>query len=263
MTSEELESLNYIKFMALLGETNRPPGGKHVIREIVQDAFIDRQSRVLEVGCHTGFSSLEIHRLVGCRVVGLDVSLSPLCLAAQRREGSRPGFVGGDAMRLPFAKGAFDLVVCGGATAWMADRPDAVREYARVTRPWGRIAAVPFFYAVPPPDDLIEELNRLLGISIEKWGLEFWIELFRQEGLELYLSRSRRAVVVNDEAVEAWVSRLAHRRFPPDVWPDLYQTTLGRLQRLFHCFNRNNRYLGYALLIFRVRSEPEEEILFD
>ena len=57
---EELNKLSYTDFVSLIKEENRPSGGKFTIRKIAQNAFINENSKVLEIGCTNGFSSIEI-----------------------------------------------------------------------------------------------------------------------------------------------------------------------------------------------------------
>jgi SAM-dependent methyltransferase len=65
--------------------------------------------RVLDVGCAKGFLLHDLRQVVpGLRVAGLDVSAYAL---GQAMDDVRPWLVRGSAERLPFAKGAFDLVV--------------------------------------------------------------------------------------------------------------------------------------------------------
>ncbi len=65
---EDIEKLSYTDFVSLIQEENRPSGGKNTIREILINTFINKDSKVLEVGCTNGFTSLEIARTIGCKV---------------------------------------------------------------------------------------------------------------------------------------------------------------------------------------------------
>ena len=54
---EKIRNMNYTDFVSFLKEENRPSGGKKTIREIAMNGFVDRHSKVLEIGCTNGFSS--------------------------------------------------------------------------------------------------------------------------------------------------------------------------------------------------------------
>ena len=109
--------------------------------------------RVLDVATGTGDLALEtLRQHPEAHVVGLDFTPEMLALARQKAFGQRqeaatvdldnPAFTAGDALRLPFAGGAFDGVVTAFALRNVVDIPHAFVEMARVTRPGGRVACL-------------------------------------------------------------------------------------------------------------------------
>jgi demethylmenaquinone methyltransferase / 2-methoxy-6-polyprenyl-1,4-benzoquinol methylase len=102
-------------------------------------------ARVLDLATGTADLALRIAREEpSCQVVGLDPSARMLEVA--RGKVSRLGLadrielVLGDAQSLPFSDRAFDGVCIAFGIRNVPDRPKALREMARVTRPGGRIA---------------------------------------------------------------------------------------------------------------------------
>jgi SAM-dependent methyltransferase len=105
---------------------------------------IARRRRVLDLACGSGAVTAELVRRCGGRVVVLDRSRRALA-------SGDTGFAGalrvrGDAVRLPFARGSFDLVFCQFALMWL-DAVAAVREIGRVLKPGGVLVAVEADYA--------------------------------------------------------------------------------------------------------------------
>ena len=97
----------------------------------------------LDVGCGTGFLSLELARR-GHRVTGID--FAPQMLAEARKKAAAQGvavrFEEGDAEQLPFAEGSFDLVMTRHVL-WTLPHPEqAIDEWIRVLRPGGRLAVM-------------------------------------------------------------------------------------------------------------------------
>jgi ubiquinone/menaquinone biosynthesis C-methylase UbiE len=118
--------------------------------------------RVLDLGCGTGILAARTQGLLpGATVVGCDFSRGMLARAAARGPALR--WVQGDALRLPFASGAFDAAVSTEAFHWFPDPHAALRELHRVLARRGRLLVA----LVNPPAEWISrathEASRLAG----------------------------------------------------------------------------------------------------
>jgi SAM-dependent methyltransferase len=97
--------------------------------------------RVLEIACGTGQAT---RRLVaslpaGTAITATDLAPAMLALAAENlSDAPTVELHTADAQALPFAEGAFDLVLCQFGVMFFPDRAGAMRETARVLRPGGR-----------------------------------------------------------------------------------------------------------------------------
>ena len=93
--------------------------------------------RVLDAGCGTGYLAAGLRRArPDLLVVGSDLSTG--MLANARDAGASP-LVQADAGRLPFADGAFDLVVARGVLHHLPDVAGALAEWRRVLAPGGAV----------------------------------------------------------------------------------------------------------------------------
>lgn len=97
--------------------------------------------RSLEVGCGTGFFSLNLHR-AGVLRSGVLTDISPGMVALAQRNADGLGLEMSsqvaDATNLPFAEGEFDLVIGHAVLHRVPDVEEAIREALRVLRPGGR-----------------------------------------------------------------------------------------------------------------------------
>jgi ubiquinone/menaquinone biosynthesis C-methylase UbiE len=117
---------------------------------------------VLDVGCGPGTITLDLAELVAPgRVTGLDRVDDPLVAAraaAAKRGDSTTRFEVGNALQLPFADAAFDVVHAHQVLQHLTDPVEALREMLRVCRPGGWIAARDADYAAmawyPEPPEL-------------------------------------------------------------------------------------------------------------
>lgn len=117
-------------FTAFLAETLRPRPG----------------NRILDVGCGEGLAEVHIGRLhvSQLRLVGVDLMLERVMVARSEvaAHNQRVGVATADACALPFRDRAFDATFCVAVLQHVGEVDAAVREFARVTAPGGRVLAV-------------------------------------------------------------------------------------------------------------------------
>jgi SAM-dependent methyltransferase len=148
-----------------------------------------RARRVLDVGCGTGLLTARAARaLPAARVVGCDFSRGML-RRAQAHGDPRPAFVQGDALRLPFAAGAFEAVVSTEAFHWFPDQAQALAEFHRVLGPGGQVLVG----LVNPPFELVSRAaqvaSRLAGEPF-RWPTRARMrELFEGAGFRVEAQR--------------------------------------------------------------------------
>jgi SAM-dependent methyltransferase len=116
--------------------TNR--AAERYLENVLLPTVIHPTADVLDLGCGPGSNLDRMRRLKlpFARYVGLD--LSPTMLMA--RESSAPdaaSFVWGDAHRLPFANGSFDVIVSTWMFSHLPAPLDVVTEARRLLRPGG------------------------------------------------------------------------------------------------------------------------------
>ena len=109
--------------------------------------------RVLEVGCGWGELAEWIARETGVEVVAID--LSPRMVELTRERGIEAAVA--DVQELPFADGAFDLVVAAWMLYHVPDLECGLAEIARVLRPGGT------FVAATNSRFHLQELRELVG----------------------------------------------------------------------------------------------------
>ena len=127
-------------------------------------------NRILDVGCGEGLAEISIGRLhiSQVRLFGVDLVLSKVLAARQATaaHNQRVAFAAADACRLSFSDGAFDSIYCVAVLQHVLDVPGAIAEFARVTRPGGRVLAVEpdntarYFYSPTPAGQRAYDLSR-------------------------------------------------------------------------------------------------------
>jgi SAM-dependent methyltransferase len=111
-------------------------------------------SDVLEIAAGTGISTVALRQALApaTRITATDLNGAMLEIAQTKIPAGNVAFQTADAMALPFADGAFDLVVIQFGVMFFPDRPAAYAEARRVLKPggtllfnvWGSMQANPF-----------------------------------------------------------------------------------------------------------------------
>jgi demethylmenaquinone methyltransferase / 2-methoxy-6-polyprenyl-1,4-benzoquinol methylase len=108
---------------------------------------------VLDLCCGTGDLAFSLQRRAKARILGADFSHSMLLRAREKAlaaDGPAPlAFLEADALRLPFADGAFDLVTSAFGFRNLASYEDGLRETFRVLKPGGTIGILEFTEPAP------------------------------------------------------------------------------------------------------------------
>jgi ubiquinone/menaquinone biosynthesis C-methylase UbiE len=146
---------------------------------------VEAGSRVLDVACGNGNASLAAARR-GARVTGIDYVPQLLRGAADRARAERLEieFVEGDAERLPFEDGHFDVALSTYGIMFAPDQQQAAREIVRVVKPGGKIGLCNW-----TPEGFIGQLLKTVGKHVPPpagvaspiyWGSEAHLQdLFR------------------------------------------------------------------------------------
>ena len=166
-------------------------GGQGATLALAALAGIDATTRVLDLGGGFGGPARTIAAASGCTVTVVDLT-EAYCqvgelLTARCGLGDRVSFRHANALAVPFADGAFDLVWTQHSSMNIADKRGLYTEIARVLRPGGRLALYEIMagaqgdphYPVPwardpaisflQPPAHIRALLAELGFQEERW----------------------------------------------------------------------------------------------
>jgi demethylmenaquinone methyltransferase/2-methoxy-6-polyprenyl-1,4-benzoquinol methylase len=196
---------------------------------LIADLALPAGSRGLDVGCGVGLYTLWLAEAVGPRgqVVGLEPSSERVeearALVGRLLPASRLEFREGDATKLDAPDGAFDWLWCGDVLHHVQETGRALAEFARVTRPGGRI--------------VIKESQLLHGMflpghpALERRLRQAETDFSRHEGGEFSFEERRQRTPASVRAaglhVESFRTYLLERRAPlPDVARDYIQRVI-------------------------------------
>jgi ubiquinone/menaquinone biosynthesis C-methylase UbiE len=111
-------------------------------RSILDAAAASSSRSLLDVATGTGDAAVLANDCVPAAgvVVGVDISVPMLRVAACKALQSNVSFAAADAMRMPFRDRTFDSVICQFGLMFLPDKAAGLAEFRRVLRPAGRVA---------------------------------------------------------------------------------------------------------------------------
>jgi ubiquinone/menaquinone biosynthesis methyltransferase len=113
-------------------------------RRLVSLAPLRSGSRALDLACGTGDIAFALHAR-GAETIGLDITPRMVALARGKSSAAtRPRFLVGDMMSLPFAASTFDVVTAGYGIRNVPVIAPALAEIHRVLRPGGVFLSLDF-----------------------------------------------------------------------------------------------------------------------
>jgi SAM-dependent methyltransferase len=187
LTKAEIDDLDPYSFLAALGKNVVRPGGHISTEQLFGLARIGPDDHVLEVGCGTGATAIELVQRFGCRVTAMDRSQFFLDRAKELVEAAgltdRITLGQADMLKMPYEDAAFDAVVIEAVTMF-TPRLLAVKECVRVLKPEGQLLDQEFVWRTTPDARALEILRQpKMCPRIDFDDAADWKNLFEQAGL--------------------------------------------------------------------------------
>jgi len=193
MSLHEVEQLSWYDLNAYIGIPYFHEGGLRATDRLADLCGIGSETRVLVVGCGTGYSACYLARTRGCQIDGFDIAENMVDRAKARANAEgvadRVSFQVADAHRTPFEDVQYDVVLTEVVSMFL-DRDRAFRECVRVLQPGGYLGIDELYKEDIIPESSRVKIDEAEGIYAEATGLPFaalassaWQQEFRRVGL--------------------------------------------------------------------------------
>jgi ubiquinone/menaquinone biosynthesis C-methylase UbiE len=181
---------------------------------MVEAAALSGSERVLDVATGAGHSAFALAPYAQ-EVVALDITQEMLAVAQQvanERQLHNIRFLEGNAQELPCADASFDVVACRHAAHHFPDLQQAVREWARVLKPGGKLVLVDAIAPKEPEiDAFLNEIETLRDPShVRNHRYSEWSSILEEVGLSV-VSTHEWGIVLD---IPSWTQRM---RTPAEV----------------------------------------------
>lgn len=224
-------------------------GGLEATRELLKQCKVDDSDYMLVVGSGNGVSTIKIHRITGCRVLGIDISKD---MVERAREKQEPGveFLVGDAENIDFPDNTFDVVISESVTGF-TDKGRSLSEYHRVLKNGGYLGLNEVTWLEDPSPEMDDYFRRVTGLVAE--SKEGWISLLEEAGFRNITSSvnalSQWKQVIGDLELQSMdFLRIWGRFFHLYLHEGEYRRSVHQLAREALRIPRGfSRYFGYGL----------------
>ncbi len=266
LRADDIERMDYNQLIGLVRETNRPPGGLDSIVTIAQRAFVRPGWRVLDIGTSTGVTAIELARLTGASVQGIDIN--PVSLEEARRRAILYGvddlcsFQQQDATMLVDEDETFDVVFCGNVTSLISRHERALGEYVRVLKLGGFLAAIPMYYVRTPSEKLIEAVREAIQVRIEPLDKRYWTDFFSITPLQPFFCEDYTFDALDPAEVDTFVDHILARPHLESLDAEARSAVNRKYRAHLQLFRENLAHMGYSVMLLRKEPEPMDRELF-
>jgi ubiquinone/menaquinone biosynthesis C-methylase UbiE len=211
--------------------------------------------RILDIGCGQGGPTLELARLSGGQVTGLDIDQAALDELARRAEeeglASRVQVVLGSMLNMEFADESFDVIWSEGSM-WVLGFERALGEWRRFIRPRGFLVVHEMAWLRPDPPSEIRSCWQLVYPGIRT--ASEYVEQVPGHGYDLL---GHFALPEDFWLVDYFVPIVARigelrRKYSEDR---AAQSTLDREQEAADLYKKHSKWYGSIFLVMQ-RREP-------
>ncbi len=263
---QDIQKMSYFELIGAVRETNRPPGGVTSVANIAKGAYLNENSHVLEIGTSTGFTAIELAKLVKCHVTAVDVNEESLQEAQRRAEAEgvaeKIKFVVQDASKLDYKDEQFDMVFCGNVTSYLNNKSKCLQEFIRVLKPHGFIAAIPMYYLNEPSKAIVDQVSIAINHNITAQYKKDWVDFFNIAPLSLFLCENYKFDFITNSEVNIFVDKIMQREHLQRLGIKRHTALANRYQYFMQLFRDNLSLMGFSLMLLRKDIEECDPILF-
>lgn len=235
-------------FLARLGKTRLRPGGKLATDWLLANGDFRQDKKVLEIGCNTGTTAIQIAKQFGCQITAIDNDPEMLVKARQNiKENNLESLITlaqVDEITLPFDDNSFDIVITEATLTMLPAeaKEQAIKEYLRVLKPNGFLLTHDVLLNTDETEELLGELRDAINVTITPLTKEHWKQTFSQCGFRNVETFSGEITLlspkglIDDEGVVGAIKIIRNA---------LKASNRETFKKMFRTFNSSDKKLGF------------------
>ncbi len=253
---EFIRKLSYTDFVGFVNQWNVLPGSYSTLSKWANYSRMNKNSRLLEVACSTGFSSRELATLTGCSGEGFDLSEKSIEMANYNKKHYAPRInflykVANGYHYKPNSK--FTHIAVGASLKFFPDPEKMIAKCINMFESGGYILASPFYVVRTIPKNLIKRAQKVFGITPTNISYKEIMQLYNKFEI-IYEDRNELVPETKDEIeyyCKSTIDRACEIRSIRDE--KIYQAMFDRLFEVKKMSNDLRPYQRYSVLVLRFR----------
>jgi ubiquinone/menaquinone biosynthesis C-methylase UbiE len=184
-----IETCDIFDFMAhYVGLSVLHPGGFKATEALANECQLNKNSKIIDIACGKGTTSLFLAQKFGCTVVGIDISADLInearALARNKSVEKNVTFQVADALDLPFADNTFDFAISQAMLVLIKDQKRAIEEAILVIKPGGYAGWIELSWKKHPTEQFLDEVANVIYaycmLNVHTYG--DWERIFKAAG---------------------------------------------------------------------------------
>lgn len=256
ITVEFIQQLSYTDFIGFINQWNVLPGSYSTLSKWAAYSKMNKNSRLLEVACTTGFSSRELATMTGCRGEGFDLSQGSIEMANYNKKRYAPqinfSYKVADGYRYK-PQGKFTHIVIGASLKFFPDPEMMLNRCISMLNDGGYILASPFYVTSAITNSLIQRAQKVFGVTPTNVSYKEIMQLYNKFEI-IYEDRDELIPETTDELrhyCKSTIDRACEIRGIKDQ--KAYRAMFKKLFEIKKISNDLRPYQQYSVLVLRFR----------
>ncbi|MFF5996016.1 class I SAM-dependent methyltransferase [Lysinibacillus sp. KU-BSD001] len=210
-----MRNSKYLNFLSKFGIGGAHPGGLALTQELFTIENINKDTRVLDVGCGTGQTAAYLAKTYGAQVTGIDIDPLMVKKAQERMRKERlpVDIMQGSIEQISLQDQTFDVIISESVLSFV-HTPQALKEVFRLLRNGGQFIANELIITQPFEAVTEKEIKEFYGFE-SIFTEQHWLTCLQQAGFTNIRSVKKRPIDQSHSTLEFHYSH--------DIEPGLYE----------------------------------------
>lgn len=254
LTKKYIDNLSYTDFVALINQTNVPPGSFNTLTRWRVNSDLSEKSNVFEIATTTGFSLLNTANVTGCTGTGVDICSASINKAIDNskkmRLADKVKFFCHDATTFK-SNEKFSHIILGASLGFFKDPQLALQNLTTLVEDNAYILASPFYVTKKMPAELVAKAQKILGIIPTTQNYKDIMKLYKE--FEFYYEDRLSSFKETPDELKHYCQSTIERALQELGCTDnkVYDLLYKRLYDIRDVCNEIREYQNYSVLVLK------------